>query len=197
MENELERFRVYLQNLRGKSLKKIIYNLGMLILQFDGGDGCIFHISCWFRFVERDKILLTEQDYYASVSYESLTKRQLKKRSFHINSLYFSSARCILRNNPAKLVKNVILNSFFDLDIIFDSGLVIQIRPDLRFERSELYRLFPHKTKGTHFVVHSEQGQPQLYVSDYSEAEMGRKIDWPPKLRKMLKKAEEDSDSIP
>ncbi len=167
MDNTQTKFFCELKKIIGKKLNDILYQptddvLGDNIFVLNFGVGTVFslHVSCFFRVVFKEKILLTSSDQYFDdefkrLSFEEYEKERTSKYT-HINK-NISFVKKLLLN---ALVQSVAISPTADLTINFDNGLQFDIIIDCLFQGYDYYRLISvnKDNDNMHYVVCFDNG---------------------------------------
>lgn len=156
--NVLKNFEVadldIMQVLVGKKLNNIFKQWDMFIINFGDELEYTLHTGCFLRIKKGREIIMTYLDEYVYPSLEFIPKRVYKKDKFHEKSLLKHSigrTKLLLEN---AVVSRVSISEIADVDIVFDNGVIIEIRPDCLYENNEYYRFFEYKDDTSlHYVV--------------------------------------------
>lgn len=106
----------------------------------------VFHIQCPWRFIQKNKMLLGNEDIYQSEEY--IENFDWTKKGTSIFDKKESSINELLKNTK---VKEVYLNSLGDLKIIFTNEVVFEVFLNTSL-KMESYRFINNKTR-EHFVI--------------------------------------------
>lgn len=106
----------------------------------------VFHIQCPWRFIQKNKILLGNEDIYQSEEY--IENFDWTKKGTSIFDKKESSINELLKNTK---VKEVYLNSLGDLKIIFTNEVIFEVFLNTSL-KMESYRFINNKTR-EHFVI--------------------------------------------
>lgn len=152
----------------GESFYELFQLSNLLIINIGEKIKFSFHIACFVRIIDKNKILLTSSDEFFDSKGDALESiESLGKRLNNLNSLLTVNIKKINELLIGKKVKAITQTRYGDLYIHFDNDIIIQIMIDCRPRHYECYRLIEYipfydiqrNNNSKHIVIYCNDGE--------------------------------------